>query len=179
MNRRRLWLSAAGVGALAGAAGFAFHLFQDAERGSADANPAAVQALLAAQLPDLTGRDHALETWRGRVLVINFWATWCAPCREEIPWFVRMQDRYGAQGLQFVGIAIDTPQQIADFARELSINYPLLVGGLATMALVREAGNRSGVLPFTLVLDRQGNLVNRYVGGVKEAKLEAVIKSLL
>ena len=179
MNRRRFWLTSAAVGAVAAAGGYGLKLWWDAATSGDDTNPAAVRALLAARLPDLKGENQALESWRGRVLVINFWATWCAPCREEIPEFVRMQERYRGQGLQFVGIAIDQPQKVADFARELGINYPILIGGLDTLALMREAGNRAGVLPFTLVLNRQGTVASRHPGGLKESKLEAIIRPLL
>lgn len=176
---RRRWVVTAAVGALAAGAGYGLFFWQSGESSRNAANPAAVEALLAAALPDVDGRKHTLGTWRGRVLVINFWATWCAPCREEIPEFVRMQERYGARGLQFVGVALDVPDKVRPFAHELGINYPLLVAGLDTMALMREAGNRAGVLPFTLVLDRQGNVARAHPGGFNEAKLEAVVRPLL
>lgn len=175
---RRFWIVAAALGLLAAAAGYALHGWLVRPDPGAP-NPAAVRALLAAPLPDLKGGKQAIESWRGRVVVVNFWATWCAPCREEIPEFIRMQERYGTQGLQFVGVAIDVPDKVSDFARELGINYPLLMGGLDTLALMREAGNRAGVLPFTLVLDRQGNVVSRHPGGLNEAKLASIIKPLL
>jgi len=88
-----------------------------------------VERVLKAQLADVKGATRSLGEWRGSVLVVNYWATWCAPCREEIPVFVRLQERYGSRGLQFVGIAIDQPDKVAEFAREFHINYPLLLGG--------------------------------------------------
>ena len=176
-SRKRLWLATAAVSVLAAAAGYSVSLWLNRPDPGA-VNPAAVRALLATPLPDLTGRKQALESWRGKVVVVNFWATWCAPCREEIPEFVRMQERYGSRGLQFVGVAIDVPDKVSAFARELGINYPLLVAGLDTLALMREAGNRAGVLPFTLVLDRQGNVVSRHPGGLDEAKLGPVVQPL-
>lgn len=179
ITRRRFWLTSAAVGLAAAAAGFGFNVWRSGGLAPDAGNPAAVRALLAARLSDVKGESQTLESWRGRVLVINFWATWCAPCREEIPEFVRMQERYGAQGLQFIGIAFDQPEKVSEFAREFGINYPLLMGGLDTMALMRETGNRIGVLPFTLVMDRQGNVTSRHPGGLKEAKLEAVIRPLL
>ena len=140
---------------------------------------AVVEQIYAARLADLTGGAQTLGQWQGQVLVVNFWATWCAPCREEIPGFVRMQERYGPRGLQFVGIAIDQPDKVAEFSREFHINYPLLVGGLETMELMRQAGNRAGVLPYTLVIARDGKLVSREPGGLKEARLERIIQPLL
>jgi len=140
---------------------------------------AVAERVFAARLADLQGGAPTLQQWRGRVLVVNFWATWCAPCREEIPGFVRLQERYGSRGLQFVGIAFDQPDKVAEFAREFRINYPLLLGGIETMEVLRQAGNRAGVLPFTLVIDRHGNVVSREPGGLKETRLEGLLHPLL
>jgi peroxiredoxin len=92
---------------------------------------------------------------------------------------VRLQERYGSRGLQFVGIAIDQADKVAEFATEFRINYPLLLGELETIELLRQAGNRAGVLPYTLVIDRNGKLVSREPGGLKEARLESLLKPLL
>ena len=140
---------------------------------------AAVERVLSVRVADVKGGTQNLEQWRGQVLVVNYWATWCAPCREEIPGFVRLQERYGSRGLQLVGIAIDQPDKVAEFASEFRINYPLLLGGLETIELLRQVGNRAGVLPYTLVIDRKGNLVSREPGGLKEARLEGIIRPLL
>jgi thiol-disulfide isomerase/thioredoxin len=140
---------------------------------------AVVERVLSVRVADVKGGTQSLEQWRGQVLVVNYWATWCAPCREEIPGFVRLQERYGSRGLQFVGIAIDQADKVAEFASEFRINYPLLLGGLETIELLRQAGNRAGVLPYTLVIDRKGNLVSHEQGGLKEARLERIILPLL
>lgn len=137
------------------------------------------QLVLAAQLPGLDGKPQSLAQWRGKVLVVNFWATWCAPCREEIPGFIKSQDRHGARGVQFVGIAIDTPERIAPYAKDIGINYPLLVGRLETMEFARQVGNQAGVLPFTLVIDRSGKVVATAVGVLKPEKLENLLNPLL
>ena len=176
---RRRWLATAGIGALAAAAGYGAHVWWAGLRAGDAPNAAAVQALLAAPLKDLEGGTRAIESWRGKVLVINFWATWCAPCRKEIPEFVKVQERHGARGLQFVGIAFDQPEPVGKFAGEYGINYPLLIGGLDTMALMRESGNKAGVLPFTLVLDRQGKVARGYRGTLDEAILESEVVPLL
>jgi thiol-disulfide isomerase/thioredoxin len=140
---------------------------------------AAVDQVFATRLADLKGDVQPLAQWRGQVLVVNFWATWCAPCREEIPGFVRLQERYGARGLTFIGIAIDQPGKVAEFAREFRMNYPQLVGGMETLELLRQVGNRAGVLPYTLIIDRSGNLVSREPGGLKEARLQGILEPLL
>jgi thiol-disulfide isomerase/thioredoxin len=78
---------------------------------------------------DLAGKAQALRQWQGKVLVLNFWAPWCPPCREEIPDFIRLQERHGQAGLQFVGVALDDPDKVAAFVDETGINYPILLGG--------------------------------------------------
>jgi len=171
----------AAVAIAAAMGGAAYHLWSRSGGGAAAAagSGAVVEQVYAAPLADLTGGAQTLGQWQGQVLVVNFWATWCAPCREEIPGFVRMQERYGPRGLQFVGIAIDQPDKVAEFSREFHINYPLLMGGLETMELMRQAGNRAGVLPYTLVIARDGKLVSREPGGLKESRLERIIQPLL
>jgi thiol-disulfide isomerase/thioredoxin len=170
----------AAVAVLSAAAGAGYHgwsLRVAAEREGAAR--AVSDRVFSARFADLQGGAPTLERWRGQVLVVNFWATWCAPCREEIPVFVRLQDRHGSRGLQFVGVAFDQPDKVAEFAREFRINYPLLLGGTDIMELMREAGNRAGVLPYTLVIDRQGNVTSREPGGLKESKLESLVQPLL
>lgn len=173
--RRGNWLLA-GVAVLALALGFeaASRLWQPGT-----AEPDAAQALLAASLPDLQHRPHALAQHRGKVLVINFWATWCPPCREEIPVFVEAQRRFGAQGLQFIGIALDDPQAVAVFAGEYGINYPLLLGGLEESETLRRLGNPGGALPYTLVYDRNGQLREKILGGLDRMRLEGLIQPLI
>ena len=137
------------------------------------------RALMAAKLMGIDDQLQPFEQWRGKVLVVNFWATWCTPCREEIPGFIRFQDRYRDAGVQFVGVAIDQKQRVAPYAKEMGINYPLLVGGLETMEFARQLGNQRGVLPFTLVLDRAGMVKTAVIGILKADKLEAVLQPLL
>jgi thiol-disulfide isomerase/thioredoxin len=168
------------VAALAVAGGAGYQLWRLGVVGTPEQNPVvAGRTVLATQPPDLDGRPQPLAQWRGRVLVVNFWATWCPPCREEIPMFVRVQERYRDAGLKFVGIAIDQPERVAEFAREFRINYPVLVGGLESMELMRQVGNRAGALPYTLVIDRQGKLVSQQLGELKEDRLQSLVRPLL
>src|SRR6476661_1853241 len=121
-------------------------------------------ARLRLRLPDLDDRLQTVGDWRGKVVVVNFWATWCAPCREEIPLFVKLQKQYGDRGLQFVGIAVDELAKVKPFAAELGMNFPVLVGGAELIELTRKLGNRAGVLPFTVVVSRAGKVVSTEVG---------------
>ena len=178
MRPRAIALIAA-VAALSTAAGAGYYWWSSGVAAEREATRAVSDRLFAARFTDLQNGAPTLERWRGQVLVVNFWVTWCAPCREEIPVFVRMQRSHGPGGLQFVGVALDQPAKVAEFAREFRINYPVVLGGIDTMELMREAGNRAGVLPYTLVIDRQGKVVSREVGGIKETKLESLIQPLL
>ena len=135
--------------------------------------------LLAASLKGVDGAPQTLEQWRGKVLVVNFWATWCTPCREEIPEFIKLQAQYAANGLQIAGIAIDSPERVAAYAKEMGINYPLLVGGIETMDLARDLGDRAGVLPYSVVIDRSGRVAGVVVGILRPERFEKLVLPLL
>src|SRR5262249_30849818 len=139
------WLFA-GVALLALLAGTALWLGNEpAPPAGSDLAPA---ALFAAAFRDPAGQAQSLGRYQGKVIVLNFWATWCAPCREEMPAFQRLQGRYGGRGVQFVGLANDDPAKVARFARDLGITYPLWTGGPEVDELARRLGERQGALPF-------------------------------
>ena len=174
--RRSLrWVIAAVVGVLALGLGAWVALELSAQR----ANQQAAQALLAVELPDLDGKPQRLDQWKGRVLVVNFWATWCEPCKAEMPQFVKAQAAQGADGLQFVGIAVDSADKVRKFAQDLGVNYPTLIGGLGAIELSRALGNDLMALPFTIVLDRDGKVVHTQLGPLKDDRLHAVVTPLL
>ncbi|HKE41265.1 MAG TPA: redoxin domain-containing protein [Casimicrobiaceae bacterium] len=135
--------------------------------------------LLALSLPDASGHQEALSQWKGKVLVVNFWATWCAPCREEMPEFVKAQGELGARGLQFVGIAVDEPDKAERFAQEIGVNYPVLIGGYGAIELSRTLGNRVVALPFTIIVDRRGRVAQTHLGPLKPSELRAIVSQLL
>lgn len=137
------------------------------------------QAILGANLPDIKGIEQAVSQWQGNVMVVNFWATWCTPCREEIPEFIEMQDQYGDQGLTFIGIAIDREDKVVPYSEELGMNYPVLIGGMAAMSYAVAAGNLMSVLPYTVVIDRQGKIADTFLGRVHQNTLEKTIMPLL
>lgn len=143
------------------------------------AQPDAAASLFDARFNDLNGNLQPLSQWRGKIIVVNFWATWCPPCREEIPEFIKMQEKYGKQGLVFVGIAIDQKDKVQAYADEMGINYPILLGELEAIDLAKRAGNRLGGLPYTAIIDRNGKMVASEIGGLTQAKLETLIKPLL
>jgi thiol-disulfide isomerase/thioredoxin len=129
-------------------------------------------------LPDLDGRPQTLAQWRGKTVLLNFWATWCPPCREEIPLFVEYQRQYAARGLQIVGIAIDSREAVSAFTRQLKTNYPQLLAQDTGLALMARYGNRAGSLPFSVVISPQGNVVSQKLGAYRRADLDAVISQI-
>ncbi|MCB1948647.1 TlpA disulfide reductase family protein [Nitrosomonas sp.] len=137
------------------------------------------EAILSANLPDLNGVSQPVSQWKGDVIIANFWATWCTPCREEIPEFIEMQQEYQDQGLTFIGIAIDQKEKVVAYSREFGINYPVLIGGLSAMSLAEAAGNEMSVLPYTVIFDRQGNISDTFLGRVHKKTLEKSIMPLL
>ena len=165
------WAGIAAVALAALAAGLYFSA--GVERDS----PAA--GILGLALPDTDGREQRLEQWQGKVLVVNFWATWCEPCREEMPEFVKAQAALGARGLQFVGIAIDQPDKVRKFSQDLNLNYPSLIGGYGALELSKSFGNKIMALPFTLIVDRKGQVAYTQLGPLKPGKLDAIIGKLL
>lgn len=174
---RRRWRLAALVGALAVAA-LALGIGAALHRGGGDpAHDGA--AVLGLVLPDLDGKPQALAQWRGKVLIVNFWATWCTPCREEMPQFVAAQARDGAKGVQFVGIAVDDPAKVEAYAQDIHLNYPALIGGFGAIELSKMLGNDLAALPFTIVLDRQGKVAHTQLGPLRAAKLDALLARLL
>ena len=174
MNRRNLIFGAAGL-ALAG--GFAAYLLPTPSDPKISAD--ALTKLRATPFKDLQGIDTPLTRWSNRVLVVNFWATWCPPCRKEMPAFSNLQNKLGPSGVQFIGIGIDSPSAIKEYALQYPVSYPLLVGGSEGMDVLRQLGNPNASLPFTLVLDRQGQAIFSTLGMIEEALFEARLQPLL
>lgn len=165
--------------ALIAIAAFGAGIWVSQGRQAAKPSSAGAEAVLALNLPDLRNNMQSLAQWRGKVLIVNFWATWCAPCREEIPVFVKLQQKYAAKDLQFVGISIDQTDKTLAFANQFGINYPTLIGTFDTIEVSRQAGNDKRVLPYTLIMGRDGRIAAAESGGLNEQKLEGLIKSLL
>ncbi|QNM95955.1 TlpA family protein disulfide reductase [Chitinimonas koreensis] len=174
MKKAALYLSVAAL-ALAAGGGFAWWRSQPAEPVAAAA-PAV--SLWQASFNDLNGKPQPLAQWRGKPLVLNFWASWCAPCREEMPEFVATQKALGDK-VRFVGLAIDNPTEVKKFAAELGVDYPLLYGEQEAMDLMRSEGNRIGALPYTVIYDASGKRVAAHAGRLDQTRLDGYLKPLL
>jgi thiol-disulfide isomerase/thioredoxin len=171
-NARRDALILGAVGVAAAAAGALVGVLAlQARSGAAE--------LLSAQFHDLDGRPRRLLDWQGQALLCNFWATWCAPCREEIPLLVAAKQQQAGLSGEIVGIGIDSAANIGQFARTYKMNYPVLVADATAIGVMRGLGNRSGGLPYTVVLDRGGAVVHRHLGPLTEADLRKVLASFV
>jgi peroxiredoxin len=130
------------------------------------------------ELADYAGKKVRLADYKGKVVFVNFWATWCGPCKYEIPMFVDLQQRYGAQGLNFLGISVDDPvEELKPFVDQYKMNYPVLVG-LGREEVQEAYGPMIGI-PVTVVIGRDGNVCTRYFGLRSKDRFEADIKALL
>ncbi|MEA3278321.1 MAG: TlpA disulfide reductase family protein [Pseudomonadota bacterium] len=131
------------------------------------------------RLADIAGGEMSSSAWAGKVLVLNYWATWCPPCLREIPLLMEMQETRADDGLQVVGIAIDSKEDVERFLEEHLINYPILLGDMDAIEMSRRMGNRLQGLPFTVVFDRFGNRVHAQVGEVTRTSLNEQLEPLL
>ena len=134
-------------------------------------------ALRALIVHDIEGRGQTLDQWQGKILVLNFWATWCAPCREEMPVLSELAEHYRGRA-QFVGVAADSVDKVRDFARALPVSYPLLAGGEEAIKPTRPFGNLPLAVPFTVVLDRGGEPRAAALGRISRAALVELLDQL-
>lgn len=129
-------------------------------------------------MPDRYNKVRNIKEWHGKIILLNFWATWCPPCRKEMPAFIELQKKYGSQGFQIVGVALDETKMVNDFADKIGVNYPLLVGSLNASELARVYGNTGG-LPYSVFINRQGQLVAAKRGELTKEQAETIIQKLL
>lgn len=130
-------------------------------------------------LPDVSGNLHSISEWQGKILIINFWATWCPPCRKEIPEFVALQKQYSAKGLQVIGVAIDDQNSVEEFLVSNKINYPILIAGVTGIALAQQLGNTVDAVPFTVVVNQQGQIIHQHPGEFSQEQIMEIITPLL
>jgi peroxiredoxin len=130
-------------------------------------------------LPDTHGVHQAVQQWRGKVLVLNFWATWCPPCRQEMPGFSRVQTKFGPRGVQVVGLSIDTLNKVIQFQDDTPVSYPLLIGTMDLLDRSAAWGNSAQAMPFTAFFGRDGKLASVHLGQMSEQALEDQLQALL
>ena len=130
-------------------------------------------------LPDLAGEPRNISEWKGKVLVINFWATWCPPCLREIPEFIALQNEFGSQGLQFIGIAVEEKEPVEAYVQTVNLNYPVLIGEEAGIALSQKLGNKANAVPFTIIVDPSGKIIHQHPGEFKKQQITELIAQLI
>ena len=128
---------------------------------------------------DLEGDKRPLSSWVNDVVVINFWATWCPPCLREIPLFTMLQEKYRKDGLQFIGVALDSEASVREFKETTVVNYPLLIGDADVVRFMEVLGNEIGALPFTVVLSREGRLLYSHMGEWEQVDAEKELAKIM
>jgi thiol-disulfide isomerase/thioredoxin len=147
----------------------------------AQAAPAAEEAsAIPADLPDFTlgdlsGAPRSIRSWPGKSMIVNFWATWCAPCRREIPLLRELQKQHGAEGFQVVGVAVDIREDVIKYAQEIGIDYPVLIGEQDGLDAVNKFGQGSIGFPFTVFTDKDGRIVLFHLGEIKKEQADVLL----
>jgi thiol-disulfide isomerase/thioredoxin len=140
--------------------------------------PSAADQFYGRSMPDAAGKPADMKQWKGRPLVLNFWATWCAPCVEEMPELTALQNELQPGKIQILGIGIDNQASVSAFADKYKIAYPLYVAGMEGSELSRQLGNQAGGLPFTVLIDANGKVKKTYLGRLKMDELRRDIAAM-
>ena len=130
------------------------------------------------KLQDIEGSQHDFSEWSGKHRLLKFWATWCAPCRREIPLLKAFQDEHGDDGFQIIGIAVDFPEDVARYAESAEFNYPILVGQEDAMVIAETSGVDFIGMPFTMIVAADGELLNSHMGEIHQEDLDHIVKVL-
>lgn len=174
VSRRRFLLAGVGAAALAGGAGLAVYRLRQIPVGAT-----AVAMLFAKSFDDAQGQLQPMAQWKGQWLVLNFWATWCSPCVEEMPTLQQVARDYGTRGVAVVGLGIDTPAAIRRFQSQLKLDLPLLVAGAGGTELARALGNPSGALPYTVLISPKGAVDEAHLGLLRPELLRSWLDARL
>ena len=171
---------------IAGGAGFGLQRYiQQDEHQLAPIIPQAVNNNVigtirpAFELIDTNEKLRNIDEWNGKVLLVNFWATWCPPCKKEMPAFIELQEQYSNQGFQVIGLAIDDIDSVKDFVDTLGVNYPALIADYSGIELSREYGNNIGALPFSVFVGRDGKILSTKTGELSKKQVEDIILPLI
>ncbi|MBU3601661.1 TlpA disulfide reductase family protein [Polynucleobacter sp. AM-25C3] len=175
MNRRQ-WISIIGISLLALLAGVVTS--QWIYKTGLASDPA-IKAFFANSWQTPDGKSVDTDKWRGKVLVVNFWASWCPPCVEEMPTLDKLQQEFKAQNVLFVGIGIDSPSNIREFLAKTPVSYPIVIGGMEGSNLSKQMGNSQGALPYTIIINSQGKATSSKLGKISEEDLRKEIKAAI
>lgn len=137
------------------------------------------QALFAASFPDENGKPQSLKQYAGKIVVLNFWATWCEPCRDEMPELSTLHTEKQHQNIVVLGVAIDDVNAIKAFSKDTKVSYPLFAADMEGMEIANHLGNNKGVLPYTVIIKADGSVAKTYFGRVSKPLLEETLSKLL
>lgn len=158
--------------------GFAiFHLFLNTQ--VEDGAQQSTAPLFAASFPNEKGEPKPLSAYQGNIVVLNFWATWCEPCREEMPELSELHEAYAAKNVVVLGVAIDEVSAIGEFTNTTKVSYPLFAADMAGMEIATNLGNNKGVLPYTVVIKADGTVHQTFFGRISKAMLEKSLNPIL
>ena len=143
------------------------------------ANDQAIDAFLKQELKSPDGAVIATKGWENHILVLNYWASWCPPCVEEMPSLVKVQAEYKNKNVLFIGIGVDSPSNIRQFLQKTPVNYPIVLGGLDGVNWAKSMGNQSGGLPFTVIIDEKGVIKKTKLGKISEDELKSWLDSTI
>lgn len=166
--------------ALAGSSGFLLqqYLIEKEPVRKTMPNPVINKPAQEFAMADLNGNMRNITEWKGKVVLLNFWATWCPPCLKEIPDFIELQKEYSKADFQIIGIAIDKIDDVRSFAKEMKINYPIFPNEIESIGLSQRFGNTMGALPYSVFINKEGVVTNTIMGELSKIRAEEILKSL-
>ncbi|HEY4805534.1 MAG TPA: TlpA disulfide reductase family protein [Paraburkholderia sp.] len=183
MNTKRILAGVAVAAIAAGGGILAGHWANSGSAGVADAasvsgNQNAVGQLWSTAVTNPDGKPQSLAIYKGRPIVVNFWASWCGPCVEEMPALSALQREYAKKGIQFVGVGVDSATNIKTFLKKVPVDYPIYIAGFGGADVARAFGNNAGGLPYTVVIDANGAVRATKLGQIKPDELRRTLDAL-
>jgi len=168
--------------AIAGASGYALQRYLASDTHSVSvtdtASPIIGKTRPEFAMMDIEGNIRNIKDWDGQIVLLNFWATWCPPCLEEIPGFIEIQQELDNRGFQIIGVAVDNEEDVREFADEMAMNYPILAGEMEAIELSQRYGNTIGGLPFSAIIDKNGKVTHTIMGELTKDRLISILEQL-